>query len=154
MWRAVLYGGCLLVFACLPLSVSAEEVRRFWTLDVDPAACRLQADLSSGGSADYIAGVDVHGQPVIPADGNEAQALNPSLTGKHIAIELEASLVRHFSLTPLAESKGYIGTITIKNQTILLNGNPLSYGGKEALREACRYNEQLHRGASSPKPVR
>lgn len=154
MWRAVLCGGCLFAFASPSTPMSAEEVRRSWTLDVDPAACRLQADLPSGGSANYIAGVDVHGKPVVPADSEEVQALNPGLTGKHIVIELEASLARHFSLTPLAEAKGYIGAISIKNQTILLNGEPLNNGGKDALREACRHNEQLYRGASSPKPVR
>ncbi|NKD54324.1 MULTISPECIES: hypothetical protein [unclassified Haematospirillum] len=140
--------------ASLLAAASAKEVRRSWTLDVDPAACRLQADLSSGGSANYVAGVDVHGQPVVTVDGDEAQTLNPDLTGKYIAIELETSLARRLSLTPLAEAKGYIGTITIKNQTILLNGEPLSYGGKDALREACQYNEHLYHGASSPKPAR
>ncbi|NKD45616.1 hypothetical protein HEQ62_01315 [Haematospirillum jordaniae] len=142
------------MLASLLASVSAEDVRRSWTLDVDPAACRLQADLPSGDSADYVAGVDVHGHPVVPADGNEAQALSSGLMGEHIVIELEANLARQFSLTPLAEAKGYIGAITIKNQTILLNGKPLNYLGRDALREACRHNEQLYRGASSPKPVR
>lgn len=122
-----------------------------WILDIDPEACRSLVDFVPDGSADYIPGLDVHGRPVIPAEGSAGSDISTYLLSDHISIELDSELAHRFGFFPKVHQKYHLGSITVKNKKVFLNGKPLGSSEENALHEACLRNEALRRAASSSK---
>ena len=90
---------------------------------------------------EYQPGVDVHGQPVVPADINGGSKIQLPET---IVIPVEA-LLRQYAFippgSPLRQSKAELGAITVTGDQVFYNGQPLTDQDDAALAAACR--EQL-----------
>ena len=90
---------------------------------------------------EYQPGVDVHGEPVVPADIGGGSNLQLPQT---IVIPIEIFLQDRFHLpanSALYAGKAEVGTVTVTGDRVFFNGQELTDADTAALSEACR--EQL-----------
>lgn len=109
----------------------------------DPQVCRtLLRSLATApsGAADYKPGVDVHGDPVVPAEGpgggNGADWLAEGVT-----IDLSVDLAARYGLGgPQARYGGDValGRAVIRNGRVYINDRPLMSEHEAAIRKACQ----------------
>jgi hypothetical protein len=112
-------------------------VARDQRLVISSSLCRELAPEGVPG-ADYVAGVDVQGRPVAPADlpgsGSAPQ------TGNY-PIEIDARLQHRFGVAAssrLFADKGVVGFVTVREGRAYFNGEPLSNSERDMFLAACR----------------
>lgn len=120
---------------------------------LDPRACLMLIEPPGTSGAEYRPGVDVHGRPVTPAEG---PAGRPDYgLPEDIVINLQIDVAERLGLGgggTLYEPKAQLGTITVRDGVVRLNGVPLNARGQEELRDACRRLGVLDRAARERKP--
>jgi len=126
--------ACALGMA-LQMPAEAAEIR------IERSDCRwlLRHD---GGDAEYEPGVDVHGDPVPPADLNAPSAVPDS---ESIPIRIRVDLQDRFDIpgdAELFDPQAEVGFVTVKDGTAYLNGKPLSDPDRAAVSDACRNKMQ------------
>jgi hypothetical protein len=87
---------------------------------------------------EYQPGVDVHGEPVVPADINSGANIQLPQT---IVIPVEVLLRKYAFIppgSPLRQSKAELGTITVTGDQVFYNDQPLTDPDEAALAAACR----------------
>jgi hypothetical protein len=88
--------------------------------------------------ADYVAGVDVAGNAVAPAD--LAHAPSP-VTANTIPIEIGSNLAGQFGIPTTGgayRAKAVLGYVTVRDGTAYFNGAPLAADASAAVTAACR----------------
>ena len=105
-----------------------------------PDCDRLVRHMPAKG-VEYQPGIDAHGEPVVPADlAGGAQITLPET----IIIPIEALLRDGFHIpgdSKLWSAKAELGNVTVQDDQVLFNGQPLSDPETAALEVLCR--EQL-----------
>lgn len=146
-----------LALAAAFVLLASAPARAAETVTISTADCRRLVAHAS--SADYRAGVDVRGKPVVPADLNAGAAVDlPAV----IEIPLAVDVVRRLhgdgapgNALPSArrgvEGKTPLGVLTIKGNDAFWNGTPLQSRDETLLAEACRSSLQA-RGIVLPAP--
>ena len=89
-------------------------------------------------SADYREGVDVNGRPVAPAD---LPSTTPPLKLDNFPIEISKDLAGKFNVPATGGAyagKAILGFITLRENRVYFNGQPLGDDQRNALAEACR----------------
>ena len=90
----------------------------------EPALCKLRAQHVARADVAYKAGVDVHGNPVVPADINAAPTMVPDI----IRVPMTVELAKYMDIMPKGvELKAGVGLIEIfKNGHVAYNGLDIS----------------------------
>jgi hypothetical protein len=101
---------------------------------ISPSLCADLASASAVPSADYKPGVDVAGQPVVPADlpGAAPVPLGP--------IEIGVDLKQRFGIgtnSHLLQHRPAVGVVTVLGGVAYLNGFPLADNERAAMIAAC-----------------
>lgn len=125
------------------------------TVPITVDDCRRIAALAPAGSADYVPGRDVRGQPVVPAEVDAPPAIElPATVDIEIGLDLadriglrdsrrdpqpavDGSEARQRALLPFSGT-ARLGTLTISGRDVLWNGVPLSQNDIAAVGAACR----------------
>lgn len=97
---------------------------------------RLQA-MAPAAAVDYVAGVDVGGRPVAPADLPPRGSFNSALSGAEIEVELEG-VGRRWGLGGPRPNVIVGGVSFDRDGVLVLNGEPLAAADRERLAAACR----------------
>lgn len=86
----------------------------------------------------YQPGVDVHGQPVVPADLDGGSQIKLPET---IYIPIEVNIGRRFHIPPnsdLWKATAEVGLVSITGDQVSFNGQPLTPADNAALAALCR----------------
>lgn len=122
---------------------------------IDPAACRALLATSDAG-ATYRPGVDVHGRPVVPAEGPGGASDLGLASADEMVIDLQVDVAERLGLKGAArglEPKLELGTLRVRNGVAELNGRALGGSDQAGLREACRRLGTLNEAAGQGKPT-
>ncbi|MEE3622899.1 hypothetical protein UCD39_02695 [Nitrospirillum sp. BR 11752] len=108
------------------------------TIAVDPAACQWAVRHQPAPDVAYQPGVDVDGNPVVPADLDGGPRAQPP---QRIEIPLTARLARALprpagTVRPRADA--YLGLLTVEGDQVLFNGQPLTDPAEDELAALCR----------------
>lgn len=122
---------------------------------VDRAACLRLIDTPAGttGDAAYRPGVDVHGRPVVPAEGPGGP--EHDWLPDPIRIQLTVPLAKKLGLGDGAtnfEADAVLGDLTVRDGRVRLDGRTVASSAVPELREACRRLEVLQDAATERKP--
>ena len=133
-------GLSLMFGAMMPKAVFAADTPS--AAKVDPALCRALVKHVPDANVAYQPGVDVHGNPVAPADlpGGTSMQL-PS----EIKIPLTLSLAKVLNLNtatyPASQlgpgTEAQLGTITVSGDRVLFNNQPLTDAQQDNLAVLC-----------------
>jgi hypothetical protein len=109
------------------------------TIAVARSDCRLAVEHAATADVDFEAGVDVHGQPVPPADVGRAGVGLPDIVSVFVSAEVRNT----FQLgddSPLLSFDAGIGVVEyeLSSGRLLFNGVPLSERDEQALAALCR----------------
>jgi hypothetical protein len=123
----------LLLVASLASAAAGDEIIRISREDCS----RLVAHRPDPGVA-YQPGVDVHGQPVAPADLEESRIVLPDTIFIVITVDIE----ERFGIPPdsvLYEPEAHIGVVefSFEDGSVTFNGVPLTDPEEAALAAAC-----------------
>jgi hypothetical protein len=127
-------------FVVLLLIASAAAAEEAETVTITDADCaNLVAHRAEPGVA-YEPGVDVHGDPVAPADLPGHEPL--SLDAEDVAIDPRLALSHYVTLRPkllalLPNAEIDIGLVTVRDGVAYLGDTMLSDPAQHALAEAC-----------------
>jgi hypothetical protein len=131
--RLTLYAT---ICACLGITVcqAAEH-----TIAVARSDCRLAIEHAAAADVDYQPGVDMHGQPVTPADLEQRDIVLPDV----VPISISVDLIDQFSLppdSPLLNVDAGIGLaeFELSSGRLFFNGVELSEADEHALAASCR----------------
>ena len=93
-------------------------------------------DLIAG--ANYVPGVDVHGNAVAPAD--LPAGAPPAVTAESPAVRIDARLAGRFGVPQGGAygAKAILGYVTVRDGRAYFNGAPLAPDASAALAQACR----------------
>src|SRR3954454_3582957 len=100
--------------------------------------CDRMVEYQQPPGVEYQAGVDAHGQTVVPADLNGGIKINPPET---IVIPIELFLQDKYHIpanSVLWAGKAEVGTVTVHGKRVYFNGQELSDPEEAALAELCR----------------
>ena len=108
---------------------------------IDTSFCQQLVKHTPDADVAYRAGEDVHGRPVVPADlPNTYDSLIPQT----ITIPLTAKLAQFLALDPasfpfhtLGQSDINLGTLSVRESKVFLNGKPLSDAQQDNLAVLC-----------------
>jgi hypothetical protein len=106
-------------------------------ITVSSDVCAALADLPPGGDAAYVAGRDVYGHRVAPADLPDSS----QLSFDEFAIEITVDLKRRFGIPAdarLFQGEAKLGYVVIDGGRAYFNGQELSTGEQSLLASACR----------------
>jgi hypothetical protein len=114
------------------------------TIAVDPAACQWAVKHEPAPDVAYQPGVDVNGDPVVPADLDGGARLQMP---QRIEIPLTARLAQLLPRTgggvrPRADA--YLGLLTVEGDQVLFNGQPLTDPAEDELAALCRQQGVAH----------
>ena len=115
------------------LSVAQEEKPY-----VDPSVCKAMIAYNSN-EAEYKAGVDVHGKPVVAADLQSSVVQMP----EEYSFPLTVDIAEYMGMDIPAGLEGNfrIGEVTLKNDgAVLYNGKPLEGETAQSLKTLCGVN--------------
>lgn len=159
---------CRFLIVVLLMSMSGfVGLARGETVTVSAADCRKLATHRPSDDVTYKPGVDVHGKAVAPADLNGGYAsMVPDEITIPISIDLADRLGRARARSqgdanpttvdrPLLPYAGQVplGTVTIKGNDVLWNGEPLAPRDEATLAAACRAKlEEATPPPSKPAP--
>ncbi len=108
---------------------------------LDPAFCQALVKHVPDADVNYQPGVDVHGDPVVPADLPDSPRLE---LPKTISIPLTADLFKilHFStdkypFNTMPQNDINLGTLTAEGNRVLFNGQPLTSDQQDDLAVLC-----------------
>lgn len=121
------------------LAASAAGAEDKAVVAVDPEVCRaLLSEARDVPSADYTPGVDVRGKPVVPAEGPNG-APDHGLP-ETIVIDLDVNVAQRLGLALGAgvAPDAKLGSLTVAQGQVLLNGQPLHRRNRADLVRACR----------------
>lgn len=110
---------------------------------VDPALCRALVKYRPAPDVEYQPGVDVHGNPVAPADlpGGTPPIQIPKKIQIPITISLANALklsTTHFPASQLgAGTEAWIGTFTVDGDKVFFNDQPLTDDQQDKLAVLC-----------------
>jgi hypothetical protein len=105
------------------------------SVEIDEAACRRAARRAQVEGADLVPGVDVHGDPVAPADLPDG---GPVGLPDRFAIPVTDDLARGLGLPRAIQQKAYVGLVTVDGGRLSFNGRPIGDQAAGAVAEACR----------------
>ncbi len=141
MARIILY---ILMFSLISAMAAqaADAPNRVPNMAVDPALCRAVTKHVPEPNVTYQPGIDVHGNPVAPADVAGTPDVQMPQT---ITIPLTVSLAKVLNLNtaqyPYSQfgdtTEALIGTLTVNGDQVFLNGKPLSDTQQDNLSVLC-----------------
>lgn len=155
--RAAVAASAVLILVS-PTAAAQEPAERTVPVIVDRATClrlvEAPRDLADGG-AEYQSGVDAYGRPVVPAEGPDGPPHDwlPDPVEIDLSVPLAAKLGIGDNATNY-EADARLGTLTIRNDRVYLNGREVASGDLPELREACRRLNALQDAAEDRKPRR
>ncbi|MBB6251631.1 hypothetical protein [Nitrospirillum iridis] len=108
------------------------------TIAVDPAACQWAVRHEPAPDVAYQPGVDVNGDPVVPADLEGGPRLQvPQRIDIPLTARLASTLPQVAGVArPRADA--YLGVLTVEGDQVLFNGQPLTDPAEEELAALCR----------------
>lgn len=97
--------------------------------------CTALATYDDKGDADYVEGLDTQGEPVVPADLNDA----PKLELERIYIPITVDLAERFGLgfTAGLEADALIGVLQLNEDTLYFNDQKISDTQSHAIATEC-----------------
>jgi hypothetical protein len=109
------------------------------TIAVARSDCRLAIEHAATADVDFEPGVDVHGRPVVPADGGRSGVALPDIVSVFVSAEVRNT----FQLgddSPLLSFDAGIGVVEYEPSSgrLLFNGVPLRERDEQALAALCR----------------
>jgi hypothetical protein len=119
----------LILMIFLPSLAQAE------TYVLSESACRYLTEYQQAEGVEYQPGLDVDGNAVVPADINRNQIEVPKVVGFDITVD-----VAEYAGLPVpqgTETLARIGTVTIENNQLKFNGEPLKPESEQALIALC-----------------
>ncbi|MDP6953661.1 MAG: hypothetical protein QGF53_12970 [Alphaproteobacteria bacterium] len=134
------------IIAALLLVTSAAAAEETATVTITDADCaNLVAHHAEPGVA-YEPGVDVHGDPVAPADLPGHEPL--SLDADDVAVDPRIPLTQYVKLPPkllpiLGSAEIDVGMVTVRRGVAYLGEKRLSDPAQHALAEACAELQQI-----------
>jgi hypothetical protein len=98
--------------------------------------CHYLAEYLPDSGIEYTPGVDVHGQPVVPAD----LAATPSIVPEKPEIFITVDIAKYLGLTVPHGMEGNlnIGKVTLEEGQVLFNGKPLEDEAAGRLKTLCK----------------
>jgi hypothetical protein len=87
--------------------------------------------------ADYVPGVDVNGDPVVPADLPSGA---PPLALENFPIEIGINLKKRFGVSAASQffrGKAVVGLVTVRDGRAWFNGAPLADNERDMIAAAC-----------------
>ncbi|HVO03450.1 MAG TPA: hypothetical protein VMT54_14685 [Candidatus Cybelea sp.] len=135
----LLYGpvfGSLVALGCLTGSAALFPAAA--DVAVSRQDCDRLAKYQEPPGVEYQAGVDAHGEPVVPADIGGGSNIQLPQT---IVIPIEVFIQDRFHIpanSALWAAKAEVGTVTITGDQVYFNGQPLGDAETAALAEICR----------------
>ncbi len=126
----------IFAFACVGITVCQAAER---TIAMARSDCRLAIEHVAAYGVDYQPGVDVHGDPVAPANVEEQDVVLPDV----IPISISTDLREQFLLpadSPLLNVDAGIGIVEfqLSSGRLYFNGIELSEADEQALAASCR----------------
>lgn len=125
---------------------------------VDYRTCLALTGAATGGrgvaaadGAAYQPGVDVHGRPVVPAEGPGGGA-EWSPIGETIALDLTIDLVERYGKRVPPGTTLPLGTLEVRDGRAWFNGQPVAGTDRQAIWEACRRLGAVQGAAQRAKP--
>lgn len=109
---------------------------------VDPALCRALIKHVPDADVAYQPGVDVHGNPVAPADLPGAPQMQlPDQIKIPLTLNLAKTLNLNTSAYPYRQlgtgTEAQLGTLTVEGDHVLFNGQPISDAQQDKLSVLC-----------------
>lgn len=120
----------LLILLCFLPSVASAE-----TYVLNDSACRYLTEYQQTGDVEYEPGVDVDGNAVVPADIDQNRIDVPEVVSFDITVD-----VARYAGLPVpqgTETLAKIGTVSIENNQLKFNGEPLKPESEQALIALC-----------------
>ena len=122
--------GALFLFSAVP--ASADE-----TVTISKEGCRQLVRHRPDADVAYQPGVDVNGNPVVPADlGGGSPIQMPEVISIDIGFELDEKY--GFGSGGRYSGSSKIGTVTVRDGEVFYNGHRLDDAGQTAIAAACR----------------
>lgn len=127
----------LIIFGCLLAApANAGEPK------ADPALCRALVKHTPDADVAYQPGVDVHGNPVAPADlPGQPQMQLPAKIQIPLTLNLAKTLNLNTSSYPYNQlgtgTEAQLGTLTVEGDKVSFNGQPLSDEQQDKLAVLC-----------------
>lgn len=111
-------------------------------ITVSPDACRMVQRYVEPPGVEYQPGVDVHGNPVAPADLPGTTVTPP--TQFHINITVD--LAQRFGIPPSAlyDPQAVVGVVEVDGNHLTFNGQPLNDDQMKGLAPLCSQAEPKH----------
>jgi hypothetical protein len=106
--------------------------------------CDRMVEYQQPSGVEYQAGVDAHGQPVVPADLNGGITIKAPET---VVIPIELFLQDKYHIpgnSVLWSGKAEVGTVTVHGKRVYFNGQELSDPEQAALADLCQQRLQDH----------
>jgi hypothetical protein len=129
--------GAITAVAGLLVFASAAPAAEVGYLALQDGACDQLVEHVPDADVTYQPGVDVHGNPVTPADLNP-----PVVMPDTFLIPLELDLFDAFGIPAdpdLFEGTIVIGTVELQGKRVTFNGQPLTDPQSEALATLCQH---------------
>ena len=120
--------------AFLPIGGVAAQ-----TVAVTDADCAKIVNYTTPPGVAYQPGVDVYGRKVAPADLPSSSS-QPQIGSGPITIDITADLHKYGvpANSPLLLPGAHLGQVTVDNNRVYFNGQPLGDSEEHAIADACR----------------
>lgn len=123
-------------FFCLinGLFISAKADSVTHAFEITKETCRALLNAQQGISADYQGGVDVYGNAVVGAN----LAPSPIQLPDVLTFPLTLDLAQRYDLPVGIGAEATVGELTLKDNRLYWNDQPLAQGPKDQIVEQCR----------------
>ena len=117
------------------------------TVVLQDSTCRYLTEYQTPPGVEYQSGVDVNGDPVVPADINNNGIRPPDV----YEFDLTVDVADYAGIDIPAETEGLarIGTVTVENNQLKFNGEPLKPESERALIALCN-EDNINESAAEP----
>ncbi|GGF52098.1 hypothetical protein GCM10011332_01730 [Terasakiella brassicae] len=124
----------LFFFTLLLISgpVMAQDVES--ALSITQKECMKLIRMNTVNGADYVPGVDAHGNKVVGADVHEDSKLD---LPEEITFDLGIDLAEKYNFGPGFQGKAKLGEVKIKGRDVYWNGKKLYKDENQAVLDAC-----------------